>query len=248
VLQQISPEYFVLMKPCELVSGDFYWATSFDEYQIFCVADCTGHGVPGAFMSILGLTALNDIVARHRVTKPNEILGYLRESVIEALSQNDPEQLHKDGLDIALCMFNSKTCELQFAGAKIPLWIVCQDESIFNEHKEPLKPFTKNGLSLFEIKGDIMPVGQSPRMLSFTNHSFTLNNSSVNIYLATDGFGDQIGGSKNSKFSSLGLKKIILENIDKPFSDQSELLGKTFDEWKGNLFQVDDVTVLGIKI
>ena len=248
VIRQISPHFFVLMKPCELVSGDFYWATCFDEHQIFCVADCTGHGVPGAFMSILGITALNDIVVRHRITKPSEILGHLRSSVIETLSQNDVEHLHKDGLDIALCSFNSKTRELQYAGAKIPLWIVSDDETTFDNIKGSAKQISQNGRVLYEINGDIMPVGQSPRMSAFTNHSFSLQNASATIYLATDGFADQLGGSKNSKFGSVKLKNNIISNSTKLFAEQQEILYNAFGSWMGSSFQVDDVTILGIKM
>ena len=248
VLRQISPNYFVLMKPCELVSGDFYWATCFDEHQILCVADCTGHGVPGAFMSILGITALNDIVVRHRITKPGEILGHLRSSVIESLSQNDVEHLHKDGLDIALCSFNLKTRELQYAGAKIPLWIVSDDETTLDKIKDSAKQISENGRVLYEINGDIMPVGHSPRMSAFTNHSLSLKNTKATIYLATDGFADQLGGSKHSKYGSVKLKKGIISNSMKPFAEQQEILHNAFDSWMGSSFQVDDVTILGIKI
>jgi len=248
VLQQISPEYFVLMKPCELVSGDFYWATTFDEYQIFCVADCTGHGVPGAFMSILGITALNDVVVRHRVTKPSDILGYLRESVIEALSQNDPEQLHKDGMDITLCTFNTKTRCLQFAGAGLPLWLSFHlSISEIKVHNSE-KPLIHEGFILHEVKGDIMPVGQSPRIKPFTNIEISLPRDQVCIFLSTDGFIDQFGGNVKVKYGSLRLKKLILNNIQKPFSLQKSVIESEFDSWTGNGKQVDDVTILGIRI
>jgi tetratricopeptide (TPR) repeat protein len=248
VLQQISPEYFVLMKPCELVSGDFYWATSFDEYQIFCVADCTGHGVPGAFMSILGFTALNNIVIRHRVTKPSDILGYLRESVIEALSQNDPEQLHKDGMDITLCTFNTKTRCIQFAGAGLHLWLSFPLSISEINIRNSDKPIIHEGFVLHEVKGDIMPVGQSPRIKPFTNIEILLPKDPVNIYLATDGFIDQFGENVKVKYGSMRLKKLILNNIEKPFSLQKRILESEFDHWTGSGKQVDDVTVLGLKI
>jgi len=165
-LKKICLDYFVLIKPCELVSGDFFWATSFDEYKVFCVTDCTGHGVPGAFMSILGVTALNDIVVKHQLTQPNEILDYLRRSVIEALSQNDPEHLHKDGMDIALCVFNSNTRELHFAGAGLPLWIIPEAE--LKLETDRVKRFTLKDTTLYEVKPDFMPVGKSPNMRPFT--------------------------------------------------------------------------------
>ncbi|PKP39457.1 MAG: hypothetical protein CVT98_01705 [Bacteroidetes bacterium HGW-Bacteroidetes-15] len=248
VLQQISSEYFVLIKPCELVSGDFFWATTFDDYQVLCVADCTGHGVPGAFMSILGITALNDIVSRHKVSRPNEILGYLRESVIEALSQNDPEQLHKDGMDIALCVFNVKTRELQFAGAGLPLWVVSNEmpESISQGCLS--KQLSLNSFSLCEIKGDIMPVGESPRKGEFTNHQFSLHNSNICIYLSSDGYIDQLGGAEGRKFHKQNLLEKIISIQGESMENQKFILDKTFEDWKNSYKQIDDVTVLGIKI
>ncbi len=250
VLEGISPHYFVFMKPFQVVSGDFFWAVSIEEYRIFCVADCTGHGVPGAFMSILGLNALNDVVVRHRMVQPNQILGYLRESVINALGQNDPDQTHKDGMDMALCVFNTKTRELQYSGARIPLWIVTEEFSNFfvlNE-KSTKTTITQNGHKLYEIKANIMPVGIAPRMNPFTLNSFSLKGCSANIYLATDGFADQFGGNENGKFGSVKLKKLLLDNIHKPFPKQKVAIQKEFDKWTGTGNQVDDVTILGIRL
>lgn len=248
VLKQISSQYFVIMKPCEMVSGDFFWASTFNEFQVFCVADCTGHGVPGAFMSVLGISALNDIVARHRVVKANEILGFLRASVIEALGQNDPNHIHKDGLDIALCVVNTTTRELQFAGAGLPLWMVLDvdQKPIFTQELTP--DYSHNRYGLYEIKGDIMPVGQSPRMEPFTNHTLSLEHCKPAIYLTTDGFSDQIGGETKSKYSAARLKRLIVENAHKDFTAQKTILEQSFEHWQGLNYQVDDVAVLGLKV
>ena len=247
ILQQISSDYFVLMKPCELVSGDFFWATAFDHYQVFCVADCTGHGVPGAFMSILGITALNDIVVKHRITKPNEILGYLRQSVIETLSQNDSEHHHKDGMDIALCVFDIKNRELQFAGAGISLLIVDESNStILNI--ECNTGISNDNNCLFEIKPDIMPVGQSPLIKPFSNNSFKLGPKNLSLYLATDGYADQLSEYTSTKFGQKRLKSLILENSHLSFKDQHQLFNEKFDDWKGTNYQVDDVAIIGIRI
>ncbi len=244
VLQQISRDYFVLMKPCELVSGDFFWATTFDEFQVFCVTDCTGHGVPGAFMSILGITSLNDIVAKHRITRPSEILGHLRQSVVEALSQNDSSETHKDGMDIALCVFNIKTRELQFAGAGIPLWLVFEKNTINVE--EYYEKIDREDFVFCEVKGDIMPVGRSPRMKPFSNHTFALKNSSLSLYIATDGFADQVG--QGGKYGNQRLKSFILRNTTKSFDYQKNLLSEEFENWMEEKYQIDDYTILGIKI
>lgn len=246
-LKEISNDFFVYMRPCELVSGDFFWATTFEDFQVFCVADCTGHGVPGAFMSILGISALNDIVANHRVTKASEILGYLRSSVIEALSQNDPEHLHKDGMDIGLCVFNKKTSELQFAGAKIPLWIVATNKNSMDwKGVNTSEPIDNETYALFEIKGDIMPVGTSPKMDPFTNNLISINSNRINLYLATDGFTDQFGGKNRSKYGSARLKNLLLGIEEKNPLERKLLVENEFDNWKGQETQIDDVIVMSI--
>jgi tetratricopeptide (TPR) repeat protein/serine phosphatase RsbU (regulator of sigma subunit) len=246
VIEQISKDYFVLIKPCELVSGDFFWAASFDCYQIFCIADCTGHGVPGAFMSILGITALNDIVTRHRITKPDEILRLLRENVIEALSQNDPHHLHKDGIDLAICVFNTKTRELQYSGAGIPLWMVVK-----NSLSEIIGDYPKtslNGLSLFDIKSNSTPVGQSPILKPFINHSFALKDIETRIYLITDGFADQFNEINRKKYMVSRLKSLVLENCSNSMAQQKLIFENEFTSWMGSSYQVDDVAVLGIML
>ncbi len=248
-LKEISSSYFVFMKPCELVSGDFFWATTFNEYQVFCVADCTGHGVPGAFMSILGITALNDIVANHRVTKASDILGYLRSSVIETLSQNDSGHLHKDGMDIGLCIYNTQSKELQFAGARIPLWIITKKENTIDwaEANTTIIEST-NGYVLTEVKADIMPVGISPKMDIFKNNTITISNSSIGVYLASDGFADQFGGTTNSKFGALRLKEVLLSIEDLPLEMKKEFVENVFNDWKGQNSQIDDTTLLRISL
>lgn len=246
ILQQVSPDFYVMMRPCELVSGDFFWATAFDDYQIFCVTDCTGHGVPGAFMSILGVTALNDIVTRHRITNPSDIMGHLRHNVIEAMSQNDPEQIHKDGMDMSLCVFNSRTRELHFAGAGLPLWIVTETPEVINLNSP--KSIKLGDFSLLEVKGDIMPIGKSPIIRPFTNHVIKLGSNHIRIYMATDGFADQFEEGTQKKYGISNLKNLILKNAYKDFTEQKNILEQTFDNWKGKGVHIDDVTVLGIRI
>lgn len=250
MLEAISPEYFMLMKPFQVVSGDFFWAVNIDEYRIFGVADCTGHGVPGAFMSILGLNALNDIVIRHRIVQPSQILGYLRDSVINALSQNDPDQMHKDGIDIALCTFNSKTKELHYSGAGIPMWVVVSDDCECNDFNEQYSKtaFYINNHSLFEVKPDKMPVGFAPRIKPFTHKSFSLKNCNASIYLSTDGFADQFGGIDGTKFGTTRLKNLILQNAHKPLHIQKESITDNFESWLKSYNQVDDVAILGIRL
>lgn len=246
ILHEISPDSFVMMKPCELVSGDFIWAATFNEFHVFCVADCTGHGVPGAFMSILGITALNDIVSRHRVTNPAEILGYLRESVIEALSQNDPDHLHKDGMDIALCVLNVEKGELQFAGAGLPLWLVVEN-NISIDYEGIGSRIVSETYTLYEVKGDIMPVGQSPQNKSFKHHVINLKGIPSRVYLASDGFADQLTGNQQ-KYGRKRQKKLILTHCHEPMENQKQIFENEFTTWKGNSYQVDDATILGVNL
>ena len=248
VLESISSDYFVLVKPCELVSGDFFWATHFNHYQVFCVADCTGHGVPGAFMSILGITALNEIIGKHKVVKPSEVLNQLRASVVEALSQNAPMNRHKDGIDIALCLFDTNTRELQFAGAGLHLWIVFKKQEMCNEENNRTRVIEKNGYSLCEVKGDTIPVGYSHRCEPFKNNVIQLNSTSVSIYLATDGYADQFGGENYYKYTSRKLRSLILENCHLPMELQKNILLDEHNRWKANYDQIDDITILGIKV
>lgn len=249
VFEQIAADYFVFIHPCEMVSGDFFWASTIGDYHIFCVADCTGHGVPGAFMSILGISTLNEIVNRHQIVNPAKILDLLRDRVIEALSQNDPENMHKDGLDIALCSFNIKTKELLYAGAGIPMWILSPSSNINLETETLSADIIHKDFSLFEIKGDNMPVGKSPVLKPFSNKQFDISKSdSTSIYLSTDGFADQVSEDDGTKFGSQRLKNLIVSYADREMVNQKDNLSKTFTTWKGQTFQVDDVTVVGLKI
>ncbi len=246
---KISSEYFLFMSPCELVSGDFAWAISFDSYHIFCVADCTGHGVPGAFMSVLGISALNEIVSHHRENNAGKILDLLRENVIEALNQNEPSHLHKDGIDIGLCIYNSSVKELQFAGARIPLWLVSKNETNIDFSNCSIKDsISANGFTLNEIKADIMPVGISPLKSKFRNVTIKLNGNPVSLYLSTDGFADQFGGNDSGKYGKGRLKQLILENHLAPLADQKTIFESSFLSWMGLNSQIDDVAVIGIKI
>jgi len=225
----ILGEHFILFKPKDIVSGDFYWATRINERLIITVADCTGHGVPGAFMSMLGVSFLNEIVRKKEITNAGEILDHLRKSIIEALKQKGLEGEQKDGMDITFCVLNTQTNILQFAGANNPLFIV-------NTMKE-----------LQVIQPDKQPVAIYVNMRPFTNNEIQLNKGDC-IYLTSDGYEDQFGGPKNKKFMSKQLKELLVTIADKPMTEQKELLNQTFENWKNSNEQIDDVTVLGLKI
>ncbi|MBN1988910.1 MAG: SpoIIE family protein phosphatase [Bacteroidales bacterium] len=228
-ISKLLPEHFVLFMPRDIVSGDFYWTAQKGCKTIIAAADCTGHGVPGAFMSMLGLSFLNDIVTRNQETQPALILNTLREYIKTTLAQKGTEGDNKDGMDIAICVIDYCEQTIEFAGAYNPLYYI--QNGIFNE-----------------IKGDKMPVGIHVKEKAvFTNHTITSKGIDM-IYLFSDGFVDQFGGERNSKFMSKRFKE-LLTNIHKmPVKEQHRVLKESFDKWKGDNDQVDDVLIFGIRI
>ncbi|MBN1415686.1 MAG: tetratricopeptide repeat protein [Bacteroidales bacterium] len=249
----IMGEHFILFKPKDIVSGDFYWATKIKHWLIIGLADCTGHGVPGAFMSMLGISFLNEIVSKKEVTRPDEILNQLRTSIMEALQQTSQEGDQKDGMDIALCSINTHTRTLQFAGAFNSLYIMKRG-SITNNKDEAAGnniSIYESSFQLDEIKGDKMPIAIYENMTPFTNHAIKLNKGDC-IYMASDGYEDQFGGPDNKKFKIKQLRELLVNIAGKPMREQNEILDRTFENWRsanGIIYeQVDDVTILGMRI
>ena len=233
-LKLILGEYFILFKAKDIISGDFYWATKVNNYLIFAVADCTGHGVPGALMSMLGISYLNENVLNKNVERPSQALNLLRLSIIKALNQKGEEGEQKDGLDIALCAINLDTMEMDYAGAYMPCYI--------------LKKETKDFIKLIPDK---MPIGIHPSMPNFTNQTVKLDKGDI-IYLMSDGYQDQFGGPKNKKFSINQIQNTLLEIHEKPLLEQKEILYSSLKRWKNDhqikSEQTDDITFLGVKI
>jgi serine phosphatase RsbU (regulator of sigma subunit) len=246
--KEILGEHFILFKPKDIVSGDFYWGTRINEWLIVTVADCTGHGVPGAFMSMLGVSFLNEIVRKKEITKAGEVLDHLRKSIIEALKQKGQLGEQKDGMDIVFCALNTITNQLQFAGANNPLYIVkrlkVKGES---EQKSTPQPINSSDYQLTEIMGDKQPVAIYERMTPFTNHEIQLEKGDV-IYLISDGYQDQFGGPKNKKFMVKQLKQLFIDNCKLSMEEQRKTLDLSLENWKGENNQVDDITILGLKI
>ncbi|MBI5538900.1 MAG: tetratricopeptide repeat protein [Bacteroidia bacterium] len=241
---ELLGEHFILFKPKDIVSGDFYWATRIDKWLIVTVADCTGHGVPGAFMSMLGISFLNEIVRKKEITQASQVLDQLRGSIIDALKQKGVSGEQKDGMDMCLCVINTETYEMQYAGANNPLYIVKSQKSK-GERLE--SDFQLSDFELYELKGDRMPVSIYIKMAPFKNNIVQLNKGDC-LYLSSDGFKDQFGGIDYKKYKSNQFKDLLLKIHQKPMSEQSEILHQTFINWKGNHKQIDDVTVLGIRI
>lgn len=228
-IEKVFPDFFILSIPKDIVSGDFYWFTQHEQYKLFVVADCTGHGVPGAFMSMIGNTLLNHIVIERKILRPDLILNELRKEVIKALKQGEQSQ-NKDGMDLSLFCLNSQTNELQIAGANNPVWIMKQDKTVV------------------EIKPDKQPIGFVAGVSGdFNIQKYKAKKGDV-IYQFTDGYADQFGGPKGKKFKYNPLKETLISLQDKHLSFQAEELKKTFFEWRGNLEQIDDVLITGIRV
>ena len=228
-IASLLPNSFILYKPKDIVSGDFYRVEGKDDQILFTAVDCTGHGVPGAFMSIVANNLLESSIKERSRLVPSEILNEVSTGLNKKLQASTDESAVKDGMDIALCVLkNNKT--LQFAGAYNPLWLI-------------------RGNVLREIKGDKIPIGgfTGKEVKHFTNHEIALE-AGDNIYIFTDGFADQFGGEKGKKFKYSRLKELLLEIHTKPMNEQKELLDRAFENWKGSLEQVDDVCLIGVKI
>jgi serine phosphatase RsbU (regulator of sigma subunit) len=229
LLNSLLPDNFILYLPKDIISGDFFWITRIRSNILFAAADCTGHGVPGALMSILGISYLNEIMTQKCRLKANRILNQLREKIMKALHQTGEGGESKDGMDIALCIFNPQTLELQYSGANNSLYLI------------------RNNL-LEEIKPDKMPIGISGTMeQSFTNHNLQLEQGDI-IYIFSDGFADQFGGPLGKKFKYKPFKQLLIDIHKKPLPEQKGNLLSTIQNWKGDLDQVDDILIMGVKI
>ncbi len=223
LFENYFPESFILYKPKDIVAGDFYWLEKVGGKIVFAVADCTGHGVPGAMVSVVCHHALSRSVNEFKLTSPGKILDKTRDLVVEEFSKNVNEL--SDGMDISLCVLDGRT--LHYAGAFNPLWLV-------------------RGNNLIETKGDKRPIGKFMDNTSFTEHQIEIE-SGDRIYLFSDGFADQFGGPKGKKYMSKNFKKWLLDNNRAKIKDQGVDLAKEFDRWRGQIEQIDDVCVMGVQ-
>lgn len=233
-ISQFLPENFIFYKPKDIVSGDFYWIKQVQNQILIAVADCTGHGVPGALLSMLGITYLNEIVLNYPKTsqiKASDILDRLRIRVEETLNL-DNQKLTRDGMDIALCVIDVNTKIMQYSGAHNPIYIVRYETG----KKE-----------LFRYKADRMPVGAHLKEKPFTNHPIQLHDNDL-IYMFSDGFSDQLGGAHGNKYFTSHFRELLLDISDKPMQEQKEILFLEHEDWKGYYKQIDDILVLGFKI
>lgn len=228
-IKEVFPNHFVLYKPRDIVSGDFYWMFLKENLSVIVAADCTGHGVPGAFMSMLGVASLTEIVGKMHQLNANEVLNQLRSQIIRLMRQETIDHIEtKDGMDIALCVIDHKKQILQYSGAYNPLYMIRNNE-------------------LTEMKADRMPIGIFEKSKPFNNTEISLQKGDQ-FYIFSDGYVDQFGGENLEKFKSKRLKEFLLSIHQKPMSEQKELLDKRIKDWMGNNEQIDDILILGFKI
>jgi len=222
-------DYFIVNKPRNIVSGDFYWVGSIGHKTVVAVADCTGHGISGAFMTMAGIAYLNEIVNKYTFDNASDILNSLRNHVITLLQQKGEDGEAADGMDISLLLIDNSDNTVQYAGANNPVYLI------------------KNG-ELIEYKADRMPIGIHIHIdKPFTYHNLDVNENDV-LYLFSDGFADQFGGPHGKKFRYKYFRELLVNIHKKPFAEQQKILEETFYSWKGEEEQVDDILIMGMKI
>lgn len=227
ILDNCHLSHFILYKPLNIVSGDFYWFKQVKNYIYFAVADCTGHGVPGAFMSVLGISLLNEIVGKRDLNSPATVLNEMRKKIKISLQQTESNSVSHDGMDMCLCLLDLETMDLQFAGAFNPLIVVRNNE-------------------LIEYLVDRMPVGVHPKdAIDFTNKTIQLELNDT-LYLFTDGYASQFGGETGKQLTRKRFKELLKEISKLPMAEQAEMLDKRHNEWRQKYEQVDDILVIGI--
>ena len=227
LIKRFFPNSFLLFMPRDIVSGDFYWLSRKKSLIYFAMADCTGHGVPGAFLSILGITFLNQVVDRSEQKNAAYILNSLREYIMKALHQTGELHEQKDGIDMALCVVDTENNILNYAGAFNPIYII------------------KDRKQLIEIPADKMPIGvAAEEETSFTNHEMKLKEGDI-IYLFSDGYVDQFGGPNGKKFKFRPFRNLLLNICNLPMEEQREELIRKHLDWRAEIPQLDDISIFG---
>ncbi|MEA3452600.1 MAG: SpoIIE family protein phosphatase [Bacteroidota bacterium] len=243
---------FIFFKPRDIVSGDFYWFKTIEvknqKLNIIVAADCTGHGIPGAFVSMLGISLLNEITSVDNIFKSDLILNQLRTHIKKSLHQHGAELEQQDGMDMAIVIINEKEKKVEYAGANNSLYISTTNSSKFDISNKKIKVLDgKTNRKLISIKPDKMPVGIYSFERNFSSYSFNYASEDV-LYLFSDGYIDQFGGEKKQKFMSKRFKELILNISDKEMKEQKNLLISNLENWQKNEKQLDDIIVMGIKL
>jgi serine phosphatase RsbU (regulator of sigma subunit) len=245
VLREYVSDYFLLFRPRDIVSGDFYWLANVEGSTVLSVADCTGHGVPGAFMSVMGMSLLKEIVQKEYFTHPGVILRRMRKEIIKSLGQKGESGEQRDGMDMSLIEINHEENQIQYAGAYNSLYLI-RKNSVKAPDIADLNVMEGKDYTLYDIPADRMPIAYYERMDKFTTHRFQIEEGDQ-LYLYTDGYADQFGGEKGKKYKYKPFKRLILENAGLSMEKQNLILAQTLDEWQGDFDQVDDICMIGLK-
>jgi len=236
IVKDVFPESFVFYRPKNIISGDFYLINNVRGFKIFAIGDCTGHGVPGGLLSMLGIAYLNNIINKVHVNSSSEVLEEMRRQIIQSLHQYnwEVEVENNDGMDMAVCALNTDTMELQFSGANIPIYIFKKNNGVVHE-----KPIV--------LREDRMPISQYIKTQPFSNKSVKVDSGDM-IYMFTDGFSDQFSEKDGKKFNIARFRTLLgsIHHLDP--AKQHEIISSTFDEWKGEHSQIDDVLVMGLRV
>jgi serine phosphatase RsbU (regulator of sigma subunit) len=255
--------HFALFRPRDIVSGDFYWAAQIENIKFIAVADCTGHGVPGGFMSMLGISLINEIVKREGITRPDEILNLLRIHLINALQQESMNELMRDGMEISICAIYqtdddaSNNClTLEYAGAHNPIYVITNPSTLSKQNVSDIEIFEKNeSCALYQLRADAMPISMHFKLNPFTLKTIKLFENDM-LYLFTDGIIDQIGGNENKKYSSINFRNLLLGIHKNEPQEQMRFIEENINNWmncvsteNGQVYdQIDDICVLGIRV
>ncbi|MGZ3884152.1 MAG: tetratricopeptide repeat protein [Bacteroidia bacterium] len=253
-IRRLLPESFVLYRPKDIVSGDFYFIepvyplSNSETWVAVALADCTGHGVPGALMSLTGYNILKQSLIEPGVKDPGSALDFLNRELYNFLKQNQREQQIRDGMDIAFCAFNFEKNKMMFSAANNPLWLLSRREELKDQNGAThSKLASVGGYTLFELKANKQPIGYSEKTEKFTTYDINLQSGDL-VYLFTDGYADQFGGPRQKKFKYKQLQELILQHADKSMPAQKQALENAIDLWKGELEQVDDISLIGIRV
>ncbi len=253
-IKDLMPNSSIMYRPKDIVSGDFYWIERAERKgetcTLFAAVDCTGHGVPGAFVSIIGYNGLNRVVREMEKVDTGQILENLNEIVTKTLNPQGGEETEvKDGMDISLCSFNAKSKELQYSGAHNSLYLVRKGKGPLGVNGNQIEHVLDNesDIRLYEIKADKRPIGASEQEASFTTNKIKVLKDDL-IFLFTDGFADQFGGPKGKKYMYKPFKRFLIQQFEEPIGQINSNLEKEYDEWRSDTEQIDDVCILAYRI
>jgi PAS domain S-box-containing protein len=243
----LLPNNFILFKPRDIVSGDFYFIKQVKNYTVLAVGDCTGHGIPGAFMSMLGIAVLNEIIRNAAIISPSETLNELRKQIKVALQQTGGIREQHDGIDIAICVINIETMKMRYAGANNPLFLFKNEDLRTINVEGMLNELNVQSSKLTILEADRQPIGFFTKERPFNEHKVQLEKNDI-FYIFSDGYISQFGNNNTEKFKTKRFKELLSEICCLPMTEQKQILEKRFDDWKGNNEQTDDVLVVGVKI